>query len=112
MPAHNSHVLHAMKPSPAVSLLLTNLRLLDYYGANGDGSDSHSHSHSDPRSDSKSDSGVFPITPAVFTSLTNKGKAFEHIIYHLFHTFDPDECALVFLSPFVALRGGGRRKGG
>ncbi|KAF8253134.1 hypothetical protein K440DRAFT_627349 [Wilcoxina mikolae CBS 423.85] len=62
-----------MKPSPAVSLLLTNLRLLDY---DFDSSTS------------------FSITPDVFTSLTNKGKAFEHIIHHLFRTFDPDECAL------------------
>jgi hypothetical protein len=60
-----------MKPSPTVSLLLTNLRLLDY------------------------DFGAFPITPDVFTSLTNKGKAFEYIIYHLFNVFDPEECALV-----------------
>ena len=60
-----------MKPSPAVSLLLTNLRLLDY------------------------DFATFSITPDVFTDLTNKGKAFEHIIYHLFNIFDPEECALV-----------------
>jgi hypothetical protein len=65
-----------MKSSPAVSLLLTNLRLLDY---DFDSSTS------------------FSITPDVFTSLTNKGKAFEHIIHHLFRTFDPDECALVFM---------------
>ncbi|KAI5776361.1 HAUS augmin-like complex subunit 6 N-terminus-domain-containing protein [Geopyxis carbonaria] len=62
-----------MKPSAAVSLLLTNLRLLDY---DSDSPDS------------------FPITPDVFTSLTNKGKAFEHIIHHLFRSFDPDECEL------------------
>lgn len=72
-----------MKPSSAVSLLLTNLRLLDY------------------------DFRAFPITPDVFTSLTNKGKAFEHIIYHLFSVFDPEECALVrplflLLLPFVS----------
>ncbi|KAA8893814.1 HAUS augmin-like complex subunit 6 N-terminus-domain-containing protein [Sphaerosporella brunnea] len=58
-----------MKSSPAVSLLLTNLRLLDY------------------------DFDAFPINPDVFTSLTNKGKAFEHIIYHLYNTFDPEDCA-------------------
>jgi hypothetical protein len=63
-----------MKQSPAVSLLLTNLRLLNY-GFDAENS--------------------FPITVDVFTSLTNKGKAFEHIIYHLFRTFDPEECELV-----------------
>lgn len=62
-----------MKQSPAVSLLLTNLRLLNY-GFDAENS--------------------FPITVDVFTSLTNKGKAFEHIIYHLFRTFDPEECEL------------------
>jgi hypothetical protein len=60
-----------MQPNPTVSRLLTNLRLLDY------------------------DFDAFPINPDVFTSLTNKGKAFEHIIYHLFNTFDPEECAQV-----------------
>jgi len=64
-----------MKPSPTVSLLLVNLRLLDY------------------------DFGAFSITPDVFTSLTNKGKAFEYIIYHLFNVFDPEECALVRSPP-------------
>jgi len=63
-----------MKSSPAVSLLLTNLRLLDY---DGEAEDS------------------FLVTPDVFTSLKNKGKAFEHIIYHLFSSFDPEECAIV-----------------
>ncbi|PWW74011.1 hypothetical protein C7212DRAFT_299466 [Tuber magnatum] len=62
-----------MKSSPAVSLLLTNLRLLDY---DGEAEDS------------------FPVTPDVFTSLKNKGKAFEHIVYHLFSSFDPEECAI------------------
>ena len=50
---------------------MTNLRLLDY------------------------DFDSFEITADVFTSLNNKGKAFEHIIYHLFRTFDPEECELV-----------------
>jgi hypothetical protein len=67
-----------MKSSPTVSLLLTNLRLLDY-----DGSSENS----------------FPIAPDVFTSLKNKGKAFEHIVYHLFSSFDPEECAIVCLCP-------------
>ncbi|CAZ82828.1 unnamed protein product [Tuber melanosporum] len=62
-----------MKSSPTVSLLLTNLRLLDY---DGEAEDS------------------FPVTPDVFTSLKNKGKAFEHIVYHLFSSFDPEECAI------------------
>ena len=65
-----------MKSSPAVSLLLTNLRLLDYDG---------------------SSESSFPVTPDVFTSLKNKGKAFEHIAYHLFSSFDPEECAIVCL---------------
>lgn len=64
-----------MKPSPtAVLLLLTNLRLLDY--------------------DNDSE-GSYPITPDIFTSLKNKGKAFEHIVYHLLKTLDPEECAIV-----------------
>lgn len=68
-----------MKPSPtAVLLLLTNLRLLDY---NNDSEE------------------FFPITPDVFTSLKNKGKAFEHIVYHLLHTLDPEECDIVRNSP-------------
>ncbi|CUS09529.1 unnamed protein product [Tuber aestivum] len=62
-----------MKSSPAVSLLLTNLRLLDY---DGEAEDS------------------FPVSPDVFTSLKNKGKAFEHIVYHLFSSFDPEECTI------------------
>ncbi|KAL7275227.1 hypothetical protein RUND412_001842 [Rhizina undulata] len=62
-----------MKSSPTVGLLLTNLRLLDY--------------------DNTSDES-FPITEEIFTSLKNKGKAFEQIAYHLFSTFDPEECAL------------------
>ncbi|KAG0636403.1 HAUS augmin-like complex subunit 6 N-terminus-domain-containing protein [Tuber brumale] len=62
-----------MKSSPTVSLLLTNLRLLDY---DGEAEDS------------------FLVTPDVFTSLKNKGKAFEHIVYHLFSSFDPEECAI------------------
>lgn len=67
-----------MKPSPtAVSLLLTNLRLLDY----------------------DSSEEFFPITPDVFTSLKNKGKAFEHIVYHLLYTLDPEECDIVRNSP-------------
>lgn len=64
-----------MKPSPtAVLLLLTNLRLLDY--------------------DNISEES-FPITADIFTSLKNKGKAFEHIVYHLLNTLDPEECAIV-----------------
>lgn len=64
-----------MKSSPtAVSLLLTNLRLLNY--------------------DNDSEES-FPITPDVFTSLKNKGKAFEHIVYHLLRILNPEECALV-----------------
>lgn len=61
-------------PPTAVSLLLTNLQLLDY--------------DNDPEQS-------FPINSDVFTSLKNKGKAFEHIAYHLFHILDPEECALV-----------------
>lgn len=66
---------YPMKPSPtAVLLLLTNLRLLDY--------------------DNDSE-GSYPITPDIFTSLKNKGKAFEHIVYHLLNTLDSEECATV-----------------
>lgn len=73
-----------MKPSPtAVLLLLTNLRLLDY--------------------DNISEES-FPITPDIFTSLKNKGKAFEYIVYHLLNTLDPEECAIVRnFSPFYML---------
>jgi hypothetical protein len=63
-----------MKSSPTVNLLLTNLRLLDY----------------DNRSPES-----FPITADVFTSLANKGRAFEHIIHHLLQCYDPEECEIV-----------------
>lgn len=66
-----------MKASPAVDLLLTSLRLLDY--------------PTDPSS--------FALTPDVFTSLTNKGRAFEHIIHHLLYTYDPTESELVRTPP-------------
>jgi len=70
-----------MKASPAVSLLLTNLQLLDYYSSDG----------------------VFPISIETFTSLKNKGKAFEHIIHHLFHVYQPTEAAAVRNSPIKLL---------
>lgn len=62
-----------MKGLPtSVSLLLTNLRLLDF------------------------DFDAFPVTDDAFgQSSANKSKTFEHIIYHLYHTFDPEECELV-----------------
>ncbi|KAF8477179.1 HAUS augmin-like complex subunit 6 N-terminus-domain-containing protein [Kalaharituber pfeilii] len=63
-----------MKSSPAVSLLLTNLQLLDYYSSDE----------------------AFPISVETFTSLKNKGKAFEHIVHHLFHVFQPAEAATRF----------------
>lgn len=63
----------SMKASPAVSLLLTNLQLLDYY----------------------SSEDAFPISIETFTSLKNKGKAFEHIVHHLFHAHQPVEAAAV-----------------
>ncbi|RPB26029.1 hypothetical protein L211DRAFT_71691 [Terfezia boudieri ATCC MYA-4762] len=63
-----------MKASPAVSLLLTNLQLLDYYSSDG----------------------AFPISIETFTSLKNKGKAFEHIVHHLFHVYQPTEAATRF----------------
>jgi len=66
-----------MKASPAVSLLLTNLQLLDYYSSDG----------------------AFPISIETFTSLKNKGKAFEHIIHHLFHIYQPTEAAAVSNPP-------------
>lgn len=66
-----------MKPSPSVALLLTNLRLLDY------------------------DFNAFSITPDVFTSLSARGKAFEHIIHHLFYAFDPADCELVSLATAI-----------
>ncbi|KAI5783846.1 HAUS augmin-like complex subunit 6 N-terminus-domain-containing protein [Peziza echinospora] len=63
-----------MKSSPAVSLLLTNLQLLDYY----------------------SSEDAFPISVETFTSLKNKGKAFEHIVHHLFQVYQPNEAATRF----------------
>lgn len=65
-----------MKVSPAVSLLLTNLQLLDYYASDD----------------------AFPISTESFTSLKNKGKAFEHIVHHLFQVYQPVEAAAVRIS--------------
>ena len=63
---------HPLHEPQSVSLLLTNLGLLDY------------------------DHSAFPVTADVFTSPTsNKAKAFEHIVHHLYSTFVPEECALV-----------------
>ncbi|KAF3938921.1 hypothetical protein ABW19_dt0200737 [Dactylella cylindrospora] len=61
-----------MKPTSAttpVSLLLTNLRLLDL------------PNHPD-----------LPITEETFSLGRNKSKAFEHIVHHIFNRYDPVEC--------------------
>ena len=73
-----------MKASPAVSLLLTNLQLLDYYASDD----------------------AFPISTETFTSLKNKGKAFEHIVHHLFQVYQPVEAAAVRISPKKAFSSG------
>ena len=57
--------------SQNVATLLTNLRLLDF------------------------DFNAFPLDHDVFTSLSGRAKAFEHITHHLYSVWDREECEVV-----------------
>jgi len=62
-----------MKASPAATLLLSNLRLLDL-----------------PELPDVS------INTETFSLGRNKAKAFEHIVHHLLYLYSPEECDNVY----------------